>query len=117
MNNQPQQLPNWMQIVEVDSVQGLGLLRIELERALKNFAEAHNLPRNLSAAPTLDMLRSRDLIAKPEQTMLKEIIENLNDPAHGNELDDKRIVKWITEVAPSVLASLQGKSKNNTGLP
>lgn len=117
MNNQPQQLPNWEQIVEVDSVQGLGLLRIELERALKNFAEGSGLPRNLPAAQTVDMLRSRDLITKPEQTVLKEIIEHINDPAHGNELDDKRIVEWITEVAPSVLASLQAKSKNNRSLP
>ena len=107
-----QGLPNWQQIVEVDSVQGLGLLRIELERGLKDFAEANGLPRTLPAAQTVDMLRSRDLITKPEQTVLKEIIENINDPAHGNALDDKRIVKWITEVAPSVLSSLQAKNEN-----
>ena len=82
-------------------------LRIEIERRLKELAEARSidLPSNTGIGRIVQTLDESQVLGPEERSVLMDLIGLLNRAVHGAEVDS-RAASWALDVGPQLLDSL-----------
>jgi len=83
-------------------------LRIEIERALRDFTAAHGLPSDppVGIVPTLSELKARG-IAPPSTDRFREALRVMNEAAHGYDVD-AAAAEQAVRIGAEFLAELSG---------
>jgi len=101
----------FLEVVNTDPGLALAGLRIEIEKRLRFMAESNGMKdgRN-SLSAILRYLYDSHLVTESERSVISDLTAALNRAAHGVVVDAKT-TDWIIEVAPRILAGLDGKTK------
>lgn len=86
-------------------------LRIELEKKLREIAEANNIPaEKASLSSLLFDLSSRNVITNEERRVMSNLAATLNRAVHGAEADESA-ADWAVAAGPRILEALGEKAK------
>lgn len=84
-------------------------LRIEIEKRLRNMAEALQIQdATISVGRLLRELTARHALSQSERAILSDLVILLNRAAHGAEVDNNT-AQWAISVGPSLLSSLDSR--------
>lgn len=96
-------------MAEEDPSLALAGLRIEIEKRLKQIAEAKGLPIQRKGVGTLlRLLREKDVLTHEQYGVLAEMVGLMNSAVHGASVDS-RAAEWAMEVGPRILKALDDK--------
>jgi hypothetical protein len=93
-------------IADNDPNLALAGLRIEIEKRLRNIAQARNiLGRKQSVGSLMRVLLQEGVLTQQEYGVLADMVGLLNSAVHGATVDN-RAVEWAMETGPRLLKSL-----------
>lgn len=99
----------FLQIAKENPALALAGLRMEIESRLQSLMRENGISSSRGGLRVLvNVLAENQLLSKAEQSVLSDIAGTLNKAVHNQELD-MRVVDWIIDVGPRLLASLDGK--------
>lgn len=100
---------SFLKVVSIDPNLALTGLRIEIEKALIQICEKHNIPAERQGVGQLmRILSERQIINRQENAALLDMLSTLNRAAHGHGYDE-RIGDWAIEFGPKLLETLNEK--------
>lgn len=101
----------FLEYAKTDIGISLMALRMELEKSLRNLGLTVWV--DVARKPIrqiVNALRYTGKLTSEEESLIMDMIWTLNHAAHGIEFDE-RIAKWIIEVAPKILYSMELKAE------
>lgn len=105
----------FVELAEQNQELALVSLRLDIEKCLRSIALKYDLkPQKLGINNLLRELASHHIIPIEEESVLRDMIGVLNQASHGVEYD-QRTAKWIIEVGPKIIESLESKVERRGG--
>lgn len=100
---------SFLNVVDIDSNLALSGLRMEIESRLKDLAEQNLIiVDNHGINQITRQLVEHGILSNQESTAILDILPILNNASHGHEVD-KQIHKWVIEIGPQILDSLEAR--------
>lgn len=105
----------FIEIAEQNQELALVSFRIEIEKRLRNLADKYSIESNrFSIVRLIEALGKKEILTSAEMSSLKDMINTLNQAAHGMEYD-QRNANWVIENGPKILDSLDEKLEKRGG--
>jgi len=99
--------PVYATIAGEDPNLALAGLRIEIERRLRQIAQAHDVDASRKGIGQLmRQLQVMGILSQQQITVLSDLLVLLNNAVHGAYVDP-RSAKWAVEVGPELIAGLE----------
>lgn len=105
----------FVELAEQNQELALVSLRLDIEKCLRDIALKYDLKtEKLGINNLLRELAAYHIIPIEEENVLRDMIAVLNQASHGMEYD-QRTGKWIIEVGPKIIESLESKVESRGG--
>lgn len=105
----------FVELAEQNQELALVSLRLDIEKCLRSIALKYDLKtEKLGINNLLRRLAAHHIIPIEEESVLRDMIGVLNQASHGMEYD-QRTAKWIIEVGPKIIESLESKVEYRGG--
>jgi len=106
---------SFIEIAEKNQELALVAFRIEIEKRLRNLADKYSIEsKRFSIVRLIDTLAKNEILTVAEMASLKDMINTLNNAAHGMAYDE-RSANWVIENGPKILDSLDAKLERRGG--
>jgi hypothetical protein len=102
--------PTFGIVAEQDPNIALVILRIEIEKRLREYAIKHDINDTRSLTRLLSELARKEVLPKETVVGLQELIRAGNMAAHGAQVQDS-VAGWAIDIGPKILASLDSYLK------
>jgi hypothetical protein len=102
--------PTFGIVAEQDPNIALVILRIEIEKRLREYAIKHEINDTRSLSRLLSELARKEVLPKETVKGLQELIRAGNMAAHGAQVQDS-VAGWAIDIGPKILASLDSYLK------
>lgn len=105
----------FVELAEQNQELALVCLRLDIEKCLRDIALKYDLKtEKLGISNLLRELAAHHIIPIEEENVLRDMIAVLNQASHGMEYD-QRTARWIIEVGPKIMESLESKVEYRGG--
>lgn len=99
----------FVEVAEQNQELALVSLRIEIEKRLREIATKYGIEtKKFSILYLINNLSEKGILTTSENSSLKDMINTLNQAAHGVEYD-QRNAQWVIENGPKIIESLDSK--------
>ena len=102
--------PTFGIVAEQDPNIALVILRIEIEKRLREYAIKHEINETRPLSRLLSELARKEVLPKETVKGLQELIRAGNMAAHGAQVQDS-VAGWAIDIGPKILASLDSYLK------
>jgi len=100
---------SFLNVVDIDSNLALSGLRMEIESRLKDLAEQNfKIVDKHGINQITRQLAEHGVLSNHESSAILDILPILNKAAHGHDVD-KQTHKWVIEIGPQILDSLEAR--------
>jgi len=105
----------FLELAQSNQSLALVSLRIEIEKRLRQIAERYSVDsQRFSMNRIIRSLSTKGILTSQEENTLRDMINTLNQAAHGVEFD-QRTAEWIIDNGPQIIYSLDSKINNRGG--